>query len=175
MTIIIFLFFVLLFLIYRHIRNKRLYKQKFDELMKKSQVPKVEDKNIKKGLPDINEDTIALLLKQLEKFERDKKFLEKDLTLGKLSTAFDSNSKYLSQIIYHYRNKNFTKYINDLKIDYITSLLRTDKMLRNYTNKALADEAGFSSTQRFTNAFRSNNEIPPTFFIEELKKNYPTI
>jgi AraC-like DNA-binding protein len=175
MTIIIFLFFVLLFLIYRHIRNKRLYKQKFDELMKKSQVPKVEDKNIKKGLPDINEDTIALLLKQLEKFERDKKFLEKDLTLGKLSTAFDSNSKYLSQIIYHYRNKNFTKYINDLKIDYITSLLRTDKMLRNYTNKALADEAGFSSTQRFTNAFRSNNEMPPTFFIEELKKNYPTI
>lgn len=175
MTIIIFLFFVLLFLIYRHIRNKRLYKQKFDELMKKSQVPKVEDKNIKKGLPDINEDTVALLLKQLEKFERDKKFLEKDLTLGKLSTAFDSNSKYLSQIIYHYRNKNFTKYINDLKIDYITSLLRTDKMLRNYTNKALADEAGFSSTQRFTNAFRSNNEMPPTFFIEELKKNYPTI
>jgi AraC-like DNA-binding protein len=175
MTIIIILFFVLFFLIYRHIRNKRFYKQKFDELMKKSQVPKVEDKDIKKGLPDINEDTIALLLKQLEKFERDKKFLEKDLTLGKLSTAFDSNSKYLSQIIYHYRNKNFTKYINDLKIDYITSLLRTDKMLRNYTNKALADEAGFSSTQRFTNAFRSNNEMPPTFFIEELKKNYPTV
>lgn len=169
-TVIVFLFFSLLFLAYRHIRNKSMFKQKFEELMKKSQVPKVEVKNIKKGLPDINEDTVFSLLKQLEKFERDKKFLEKDLTLGKLSTAFDSNSKYLSQIIYHYREKNFTKYINDLKVDYIISLLKTDKMLRNYTNTALAEEAGFSSTQRFTNAFRSNTEMPPTFFIEELKK-----
>lgn len=138
--------------------------------MKKSEVSKAQVKNIKKGILDINEDTAASILKQLEKFERDKKFLEKDLTLGKLSTAFDCNSKYLSQIIYHYRGKNFTKYINDLKVDYIISLLKTDKMLRNYTNKALAEEAGFSSTQRFANAFLARAEMPPSFFIGELKK-----
>lgn len=45
--------------------------------------------------------TVSSLLKQLKKFERDKKNLEKDLTLGKLSTAFGSTSTYLSQIIYH--------------------------------------------------------------------------
>lgn len=169
-TVIVLLFFSLLLLAYRHIRNKGIFKQKFEAHMKKSQVPTVAIKTIKKGLPDINEDTVALLLKQLEKFERDKKFLKKDVTLGTLSTAFGCNSKYLSQIIYHYREKNFTKYINDLKVDYIVSLLKTDKMLRNYTNTALAEEAGFSSTQRFTNAFRSNTEMPPTYFIEELKK-----
>ncbi|MFV8347582.1 AraC family transcriptional regulator [Flavobacterium sp. ZB4P13] len=169
-SVITFLFLSILFLAYRHIRNKNMYRQKFDELMKKSEVSKAPVKNIKKGILDINEDTAASILKQLEKFERDKKFLEKDLTLGKLSTAFDSNSKYLSQIIYHYRGKNFTKYINDLKVDYIISLLKTDKMMRNYTNKALAEEIGFSSTQRFANAFLARAEMPPSFFIGELKK-----
>lgn len=138
--------------------------------MKKSEVSKAQVKNIKKGILDINEDTVAFVLKQLEKFERDKKFLEKDLTLAKLTVAFDSNSKYLSQIIYHYRKKKFTKYINDLKIDYLISILKTDKMMRNYTNKALAEEIGFSSTQRFANAFLARAEMPPSFFIGELKK-----
>ncbi|TDE52696.1 AraC family transcriptional regulator [Flavobacterium sp. GT3P67] len=173
MTIITILFFVLLLLIYRHIRNKRLYKQKFDELMKKSQVPKVENKNIKKGLRDINEDTVSLLLKQLEKFEKDKKFLEKDLTLVKLTAAFESNTKYLSKIIYHYRGKKFVDYLNDLKIEYLISLLKTDKKIRNYTNKALAEEAGFSSTQRFANAFLTKTGMPTSYFIGKIKKELP--
>jgi len=172
-TVITFLFFALLYLVYRHIRNKNLYRQKFEELMKKGEVPKVQAKNINKGVLNINEDTVVSVLKQLEKFERNKKFLEKDLTLAKLTVAFDSNSKYLSQIIYHCKGKKFTQYINDLKIEYLISLLKTDKMLRKYTNKALAEEAGFSSTQRFTNAFLSSVEMPPSYFIEKLKKNIP--
>ncbi|MDI6033363.1 AraC family transcriptional regulator [Flavobacterium sp. LB2P84] len=174
-TVIIFLFFSILLLAYRHIRNKSMYRQKFEELMKKSQVLKVQVKNINKGALDINEDTVASVLKQLEKFEKDKKFLEKDLTLAKLTVAFDSNTKYLSQIIYHYREKKFTEYINDLKIDYLISILKIDKRIRNYTNKALAEEAGFSSTQRFANAFLTKTGMPTSYFIEELKKSYPTL
>ncbi|MFV8466973.1 AraC family transcriptional regulator [Flavobacterium sp. LB1P62] len=174
-TVITFLFFSILFLVYSHIRNKNMYRQKFEELMKKSEVPKVLAKNTNKGALNINEDTVASLLKQLEKFEKDKKFLEKDLTLAKLTVAFDSNTKYLSQIIYHYRDKKFTEYINDLKIDYLISLLKTDKMMRNYTNKALAEEAGFSSTQRFANAFLARAEMPTSFFIQELKKEQSKI
>ncbi|MFV5690273.1 AraC family transcriptional regulator [Flavobacterium sp. ZT3R25] len=90
--------------------------------------------------------------------------------MAKLTAAFDSNSKYLSQIIYHYRGKKFTKYINDLKVDYIILLLKQDKRIRNYTNMALAEEAGFSSTQRFANAFLARAEMSTSFFIEELKK-----
>lgn len=173
-TVIFFLFTSLLFLAYRYIRNKNIYRQKFEALMKKTEATtKIEAKKITNGIAEIHQDTVAVVLKQLEKFERDKKFLEKDLTLGKLSTAFDSNSKYLSQIIYHYRKKKFTKYINDLKIEYIISLLKTNKMLRKYTNTALAEEAGFSSTQRFTNAFLARAEMPPSFFIAEIKKCSP--
>lgn len=171
-SIIIFLFFVMIFFAYRYIRNKKIYKQRFEELMKKNEKtqPVTEIKNADKSSLDINSDAVANVLKQLEKFERDKKFLEKDWTLVKLSAAFNSNTKYLSKIIFHYRGKGFVDYINDLRVDYIVELLKNDKKIRNYTNKGLAEEAGFSSTQRFTNAFISRTGISPTYFIQELSK-----
>lgn len=173
-AVITFLFFSILFLVYRHIRNTKIYRQKFEELMEKSETTtKVEAKNTTNGIEGINQDTVASVLKQLERFEKDKKFLEKDMMAAKLTVAFGSNAKYLSKIIYHYRGKKFTKYINDLKIDHIISLLKEDKRIRNYTNLALAEEAGFSSTQRFTTAFYSKTGMPTSYFIEELQKARP--
>lgn len=172
-SIIIVFFTILVFLTYKHFKNRSVYKQKFDELMRqiseeKQNKPKL--KNDKPEILDINPDAVTTVLKQLEKFERDKKFLEKDLTLVKLAAAFNSNTKYLSKIIAHYRDKGFVEYINDLKIDHLISLLNDDKRIRNYTNKALAEEAGFSSTQRFANAFLTKTGFPTSYFIEELKK-----
>jgi len=170
-SVIALLFLSLLFIAYRHIRNKNIYRQKFEELMKKSEVnTKVEPKNSTNGIEGINQDTVTTLLKQLEKFENGKKFLEKDLTATKLAATFDSNAKYLSKIIYHYRGKKFVEYINDLKIDYLIYLLKEDKKIRNYTNNALAEEAGFSRTQRFATAFFARTGMPTSYFIEELIK-----
>ena len=172
--IILLLFSISVFLTYRHFKNRSLYKQKFDELILKiSDDKKSKPKIDKPEILDINPDAVAAVLKQLEKFERDKKFLEKDLTLVKLSAAFNSNTKYLSKIIFHYRDKGFVEYINDLKVDYLISLLNDDRKIRNYTNKALAEVAGFSTTQRFTNAFLAKTGMPSTYFIEELKKGQP--
>lgn len=170
---IIFLIMLLLFVCYRYIRNKKLYKQRFEELMNRNQEELslvLERKQAGKTDLDINPDAAEQLLKQLEKFEKNKKYLEKDWTLVKLAAAFNSNTKYLSKIIFYYRDKKFTEYINDLKIDHIIEVLKNDRRIRNYTNKGLAEEAGFSSTQRFTNAFISRTGISPTYFIEELRK-----
>ncbi len=170
---ITFLFFTSVYLAYRYFRNKKIYKKRFEELMKKTgkeSNTNSESKIVQNGILDINPEAAGTVLKQLEKFELDKKFLDQDWTLVKLSAAFNSNTKYLSKVIFYYRKKKFTEYINDLKVDYIIDLLKNDKRTRNYTNKALAEESGFSSTQRFTNAFNTRTGISPTFFINELKK-----
>lgn len=169
--ILVLFFLIVLFIAYRHIRNKNIYRQKFEELMKQNDSTVKEDvRNGHNGIDDIHKDTVALILKQLEKFERDKKFLEKDLTSIKLAAIFKSNPKYLSKIIYHFRGKKFPTYIADLKIDYIIAVLKEDKKVRKYSNIALAEEAGFSSTQRFTIAFHARAGCPPSYFIEELSK-----
>ncbi|PXY40576.1 hypothetical protein DMB65_11730 [Flavobacterium cheongpyeongense] len=169
--IVLVLFLIVSFIAYRHIRNKNVYRQKFEELMAKNEaVSKVEVKNVSNGIGNINKDTIADILKQLEKFEKDKKFLVKDLTSAKLAAIFNSNPKYLSQIIYQYRGKKFVKYIADLKINYLIKLLKEDSKIRKYSNSALAEEVGFSSTKTFTQAFFAEAGCPTSYFIEELNK-----
>jgi hypothetical protein len=65
---------------YRHFKNRSLYKKKFGELM--AQLNDIKNKpkfkNEKSQILNINPDTVSAVLKQLEKFERDKKFIEKD-------------------------------------------------------------------------------------------------
>lgn len=169
--IVLVLFLIVSFIAYRHIRNKNVYRQKFEELMAKNEaVSKVDVKNVSNGIGNINKDTIAEILKQLEKFEKDKKFLVKDLTSAKLAAIFNSNPKYLSQIIYQYRGKKFVKYIADLKINYLIKLLKEDSKIRKYSNSALAEEVGFNSTKTFTQAFFAEAGCPTSYFIEELNK-----
>lgn len=169
--ITLLLFSILVVFTYRHFKNKTVYKQKFEELISKiNNENKPKHKNNTWEIADISPEVVADTLKQLDKFEAEKKFLQKDISLAKLAVAFGSNTKYLSKIIMHSRGKGFVEYINDLKIDYIISRLHTDKAIRNYTNKALAEEAGFTSTQRFANAFLARTEMPTAFFIEQLKK-----
>ncbi|MDP5198987.1 helix-turn-helix domain-containing protein [Flavobacterium sp. DG2-3] len=171
-TSLLFLSFV--FMTYRYYKNRRIYRQKFDEQMiqisTSENKAKPKQKIEKPLLSDINPETVTTILKQLDKFEIDKKFLEKDWSLSKLSAAFKSNPTYLSSIIRHYKEKGFSEYINDLKIDYLMSLLYNNKLVRNYTNKALAEEAGFSSTQRFVNAFKTKTGMPTAYFVEQIKK-----
>ena len=171
LTVSLVLSISLAYLIYRHYSNQKIYQKRYDELMltlQKENKDKI--KRSKPSLLGINAEAVANVLKQLEKFEREKKFLEKELTLVKLAAAFNSNTKYLSKIIYDYREKGFVEYINDLKVDHLISLLQTNRKIRNYTNKALAEEAGFSTTQRFVNAFYSRTGMPTSYFIEKIKK-----
>lgn len=118
----------------------------------------------------ISGDAVANVLAQLEKFEQGKKFLEKDMNLMRLALFFGTNTNYLSKIIAHHRQKNFPEYINDLRIDHIAERIKNDRLLQKYTNAALAEEAGFTTTRRFTNAFVAKTGITPTFFMEELAR-----
>lgn len=168
-------FFLTLYFFYRYYSNQKLYRQKFEELMDaKKEEPQDpisihKEDTEKKGL-DINPDVVTAILKELEKFESRKKFLEKDLTLVNLASAFNTNSNYLSKVINHYRNKNYNNYLNDLRIDYIVDLLKSQSKYRNYTIKALADESGFSTPQHFSKAFFASTGIYPSYFLNELNK-----
>jgi AraC-like DNA-binding protein len=168
------LFSGFLFINYRNFRNKKFYKKRFEELMleinnSKNKI-RTKEKNQKPAMPSINNDTGEIILKLLEKFENEKKYLERDWKLSGLATFFNHNPTYLSAIIHQYKEKSFNRYINDLKIEYIISLLSSNKLIRNYTNKALAEEAGFSSTERFAKAFKIKTGMPTAYFIEQIKK-----
>jgi tetratricopeptide (TPR) repeat protein/AraC-like DNA-binding protein len=158
-------------LVFWHFKTKRQHKQKFNEIMNsKPSEGFQEPVYINKPKTNINPELTKEILQNLKKFEDKKKYLEKDMSLVKMASILNTNTKYVSVIISDYRGKKLTNYINDLKIDHVVELLKNYNKYRNYTNKALAEEVGFGSTQIFTKAFISRNKFSPTYFINELKK-----
>jgi len=163
---------VITLLIYRHYKNKRL----FNRLMTNKAMGSTKDKHQKESkkikpqvINDINPEAEMEIVKKLEKFELNKKYLDKDMTLTSMASLLNTNTKYVSRVIAKHRGKGTIDYITDLKINYIVEKLKTDSKFRNYTNKALGEEAGFGSTQNFTKAFKTRIGISPTYFINQLK------
>ncbi|QSW89604.1 AraC family transcriptional regulator [Flavobacterium endoglycinae] len=170
--VIVVLFSAVIFFAHRHSSNKKTYRLKFEQAIngRKASVQKTQRENGASGIEDISSETVAQILRKLEKFESDKKFLLKDLNAAKLASITNSNPKYLSAIIRHHKGKKFVNYISDLKIEHIIALLKEDKKIRKYSNKALAEEGGFSSTRKFSQAFFAKTGCPTSFFIDEINK-----
>ncbi|MGC4041914.1 MAG: AraC family transcriptional regulator [Flavobacterium sp.] len=190
-AVVVLMALIIAYLTRRNNRNKKL----FEELMKRdtsvpaaieTEIPNDEDvinsnptrsaenNTGKYPVQDISPDIETAIVKKLEKFELNKKYLEKDMTLSKMATILHTNSKYVTKVVAKYRDKGTIEYITDLKLDYIIHVLKTQSKYRNYTNKALGEEAGFGSTQNFTRAFKTKTGISPTYFIYKLKKSAGT-
>ena len=167
-SVIGMLMFIIAFLIHKHFKNKRL----FDEIMQRdTTLENSQTTPTKLSSSDLNPTLEATILKNLEKFEKNKKYLDKDMNLTKMASVLNTNTKYVTKIIAKYREKGTIEYLTDLKINYIIEKLKTEHLYRNYTNKALGEEAGFGSTQNFARAFKERKGISPTYFINKLKKD----
>ncbi|WP_407476606.1 helix-turn-helix domain-containing protein, partial [Elizabethkingia anophelis] len=128
---------------------------------------KIEDNEVIKI--NISSDKEKSILKKIEAFEASEKFLRKNLTLSYMSNLFNTNPKYLSQIIRENKNQNFNSYINQLRISYISDKLYNTTLYREYKISYLAEECGYASPQVFINAFRKETGMTPSYFINELK------
>ena len=115
--------------------------------------------------------TIDSILNKLEVFESENQFLNPKITQKTLSEELKTNPSYLSKIINVYKEKNFTQYINDLRLDYILERLKTDEDLLQIDVKEIANEAGFSSAESFSDNFQRKFKIKPSYFIKMMKEN----
>lgn len=118
----------------------------------------------------IPKETEQNILAKLKRFEQSKKFTSKDMSLAVLAGQFETNTKYLSEIINTHYQDNFNTYINKLRIDYIIEKLKTNPNYMHYKISYLAEKGGFSSHSSFATVFKSIAGITPVTFIELLKQ-----
>ncbi|KUJ60376.1 hypothetical protein AR687_18205 [Flavobacteriaceae bacterium CRH] len=123
---------------------------------------------VKTGDIGIGEELINHILQKLKVFEKNKGYLESNITIQTLSTIFETNSKYVSKIVNVFKGKTFIQYINVLRIEYAIVQLKENNKLRKYTIQALALEFGFNNAESFSTAFYKKTGIKPTYFIKEL-------
>lgn len=159
---------------------KKTYKSRFEKIInrEKRPIPAPANYNLKpieirtnnKENIGIAEELVIQILEKLNRFEANNEYLQSNITVQILAEKLETNSKYISKIVNLYKEKTFTKYINDLRVEYAIGQLQKDKKLRNYTIYALAIEFGFNSAESFSTAFFKNTGIKPTYYIDNLNK-----
>ena len=161
-------------MLYNYIKRKKDYK-KFIKIIKKEKELKIEktSKNLKKessNLEDINQDIIDKVLNKLKQFEDNEEFLKPNITLKVLSKRTQTNSKYVSKIINHYKEKSAINYVNDLRINYAINRIKDNRTFRKYTIKSIASDIGYANSQAFSTAFYKKTGLKPSYFIREIEK-----
>ena len=160
-------------------RLKKTYKERFENLINTVPYEKNVENEVdpkKQSINKINDDIgiandiVEIILKELKDFEKNKGYLNASITIQNLAQKFNTNSKYLSIVINTKKDKSFTQYINDLRIDNIVKELKTNKNLRKYNMIAIAEEAGFNTAESFSKAFFKKTKIKPSYFIKEIKE-----
>jgi len=114
-------------------------------------------------------------LDEIRLFERiknvvtdEKLFLDPDLTLRKLSTRLDTNTKYLSQVINHHGGNNFLTFINAYRIEEVKRRLEAGDFYQ-HTFFGIAQHCGFKNKSTFYKVFRDSTGHTPKAFAEQLE------
>jgi AraC-like DNA-binding protein len=160
-----------LFLLFYYFNRQRLYKIRFEALLEgnnSQQELKLRSNEVK---PEISTEVVKDIMGKLERFEQQRQFLLHDISLQGLAKKFHTNSNYLSRIVNMKMEKNFSQYINDLRIEYSIKEVLSDTKFRKYTIKAIAEESGYTNAESFSRAFYKKNGIYPSYYIKNLNKS----
>ncbi|MCK8520823.1 AraC family transcriptional regulator [Aquimarina sp. D1M17] len=153
-------------------RKRKAYTQRFELLM--NQTKEEEQKPVQESSKDsdigISDSIVTEILQKLDDFEQQQGYLKNSLTLNSLAKELKTNANYLSKIVNANKHKSFSHYINDLRIEYVVTQLKSNSTFRKYTVKAIANEIGFKSPDAFSKAFYKSTGIYPSYFIKQLEK-----
>ncbi|MFK7747518.1 MAG: helix-turn-helix domain-containing protein [Kordia sp.] len=166
---------IIFFLIYYY-RLKKQYEKRYNDIIAQSSA-KIEEEIIVKNANvqavslGIDTHIIDEVLQSLDTFEKGEAYLTNQISLKDVAKIVNTNSKYLSKIVNTYKEKNFTTYINDLRIDYLVNHIQTDTKYQKYTIRAIAEEIGFSNPEGFSRAFQKKTGLKPSYFIKKVREN----
>ncbi|MDO6427680.1 helix-turn-helix transcriptional regulator [Thalassotalea sp. 1_MG-2023] len=125
-------------------------------------------KNKKYQRSSLNSELAETLCQSTLKFmEREKPYLNNELSLSSLAEALDLSPHNLSQIINQETNKNFFEFINSYRVQFAKQLL----LNCNDTVLKIAMDSGFNSKTTFYNAFKKDTSMSPSEYRQRNKKS----
>ncbi|QQS36927.1 MAG: AraC family transcriptional regulator [Ignavibacteriales bacterium] len=150
------------FVAYRSLKQPEVFSEL--ELKEKDEIPSNESEISsykKSGLTDTDLQRFTESL--LELMDKDKPYLDSDLSLADLSIKLGISSHNLSEVINTKLNKSFYDFINFYRVEEVKKMLM-DKKLTGSSILSIAFEAGFNSKSSFNNIFKKVTGVTPTVF-----------
>lgn len=114
---------------------------------------------------ELNEDVER---KMLQRVIDEKMFLDPDISLVSLAETLHTNRTYLSASIHSCFNRNFSDFINHLRIDYSLELMRSS--LPGVNIKEVAMKSGYNHPQSFYRNFTQIMEMTPGTWLSRQNK-----
>lgn len=156
-------------------RRQRLYKKRFLSLLAIHDQDKNPNAFERNALEGISSEIIQDIQSKLKTFELKKAYLKNDITLQNLAKTFETNANYLSRVLNSTKQKNFSQYLNELRINFAVEAIRYNPEFKKYTIDAIAKECGYNSGTSFSRVFYKQTGIYPSYYIENLSKIIPEV
>ena len=171
---LIILLFVISFFVFKNIKERKKTKKRLDELLVKiSSKETVKEKNfLHPNNLNIKDERHQEIINGLLKIEKKLYFLKEEFNLYNAAKKIGTNTTYLSKVIKEYKLMSFSEYTNELRINYIISILSNDKKIRAYTTQAIGEIGGYKNAKSFTRIFKNYTGITPYQFIEKINKEF---
>lgn len=172
------LILLLVFGLIRSNKKRKENEQKFEELLEKMAAAKSPEEIIdtkdevldEQSTSDVNPETTQQILDGLKKLEEQNYFLHPACSAHNVAKRIKTNTTYLSKVINAEFGKNFSTYVNDLRINYAIVRLKQDSKFRSYTISSIATELGYKSADSFTKYFKKDTGLLPSFYIKKLNE-----
>ncbi|WP_166921611.1 helix-turn-helix domain-containing protein [Flavobacterium poyangense] len=139
-----------------------------DEVTEENNIADIEEPTASNFI--IKDETRTEILDKLIKLEEKRLFLRQDFTLHNVAKRLKTNTAYLSKIVNSELDKNFSSYVNELRINYIIIELKNNTKLRSYSINAISEEIGYKSPESFTKYFKIATGISPSIYIKKINQ-----
>lgn len=108
-----------------------------------------------------------LLLRLDTQMERDRLFLDPQLTIDALADATGEKAYHISRALNRQLGKSFSDYVNEFRVTEVKRLLQSNTY-QAYTLLAIAHEAGFNSKASFNRAVKKSTGLSPSQWRRQL-------
>lgn len=132
----------------------------------------VENNNKKKrylrsGLTEVQ--ARKYLDKILEFMDKEKPFLNRDLTIYDLSLQTGISRHHITQVLNDIHGRNFFTFINEYRVKEVIRRMKDPKN-KNFTVLAIAFDSGFNSKSTFNTIFKNITKLTPTQYLDKLEQ-----
>lgn len=122
------------------------------------------DAETKAAKPMIDEERIVKISNDLEQYLSGKQpFLNPKIRMPEIAAAIEISPNELSWYLNEHKKTNFFTFINELRVNYATQLLK-DQEYEQYTLEAISKMSGFQSRTTFNNRFKEIKNVTPSAF-----------
>ena len=122
-------------------------------------------------LSNASENEIEILKQQLlTLLEKEKAYLNEDLTLRTLASQLSTTEKKLSALLNHYLNTNFYDFVNGYRVEAVCEKL-VNKDFSHYTVLAIAYDCGFKSKSSFNRIFKKATNLSPSAYKKQFSSS----